>query len=285
MKTIRTQDNHYEVFGEIYENVRELVDTVKARPHIFDRRDFLSESYVCDSPNHYGFKDGMSLVKDCLQSNVKTNALKAIQSGIKPVSHKIKINFSKNVAGFTPIVPLALINVPNSMRSQKRVAVKAKVVNLYVNISVACCHSETEISEAGQALMNYVIGLEQDGYRVGLTAFWGTCNYCSNSLAFIGLKLKDPSQPLDIKRCAYPFVNPSFHRGICFGWYQRTKDIHQQEGYGQVPREDSPYAPLLQSAMGTKNGVVVYFEDILRQGNSHITDALSKCADKGIVRA
>ena len=279
MRSIKNSETHYNLLGEIYESPRELVNSLKARTLAFGDEDFLSDGYVCKDTSFFGFRDGESLVNDCLTSKVDTDCLTAIKDGIHPVSNHTKIAFSKNVAGFSPIVPLALINAPKAMRTQKRVTVKSKVINLYVSVSVASRFSLDQMKKAGQSMMNYVLGLEQEGYRVGLTAVWGSQN--DSSVAFVGMKVKDPSQPLDIARCAYPFVNPSFARGIGFSWYQRTDGFPHDSCYGYALSKSKGYHNQLQNALGAKNDILIYFQDVINNGVDVIKEAMSekaKCA-------
>ena len=282
MRTIKNNETYYQILGELFECPRELVSTLQARPHVYDE-DFFSKGYRCSDSDFYGFTDSESLVNDCLTSKVNTDSLKAIKEGLHPISNATKIKFSKNVAGFNPIVPLALINVPKAMRTQKRVTVKSKVINLYISVGVASHYTLKQMREAGKNLMNYVIGLEQEGYRVGLTAIWGAVR--GESVAFVGMKVKDPSQPLDIARCAYPFINPSFTRGICFGWYQRTDGFPHDCCYGAPLSKKSPYHTQLEKVMGDKSSIVVYFQDIISDGVGVIKDALSNKTENGPVRA
>ena len=286
MRTIKTTNN-YTVFGEIFENTREMINVIERRTcvdrDIFD--DIFQDSYVCDRPSFKGFKTKESLIQDCLSCKVDTSSVQSIQTGLRPSQNITKVKFFNDVAGFKPIVPLALINQPKAMRSQRLVQHKAKVIDLYVNIS--CCGSYTlsEIERAGADLMTYVLSLEQQGYRVSLTTFWGTI--CPDrNVSLVGVKVKDSSQPLDIKRCAYPFINPSFHRGICWGWYERTEGFCHSKGFGCPMSKWSAQAQDVKKALGIKNGTVLYFSDILDVGRPYIESTIQmECPQNGPVRA
>lgn len=272
MRTIDIQGRNVRVFGEIFNSTREIVDVVSAREHVFDDADFFDPNWVCNDPYWNGWTYSKDLIKDCVMSKADEEVIEGIKAGITPSIEGVKIRNFANVQGFAPIVPNALMGLPNSMMDQRRVNIKAKVLNLYVNISTHGGYSASSLAKAGTKLMQYVIGLEQSGYRVGLTAFWGT--ECDGDVALIGVKVKDPSQPLDITRCAYPFVNPSFHRGIGYGWYQRTNGFHHSWGYGHVPRHSSSCHRDIQRALSAENGVVVYFQDILDEGEDAIKEAI-----------
>lgn len=281
MRTIRTQSD-YTVFGEIFDNAQELINTVKGRKHVFDR-DFFG-GYQCHN-SWYGFTDTDSLIQNCLSHSVDTRSINAIKTALKP---KIQCNRTKtfnSVIGYIPNVPLALMNVPTSMINRKKVEIKSKVINLYVNISCHGGYSPNDIVDAGKTLMDYIIGLEQNGYRIGLTAFWSTSNDY-NEVSLVGLRIKDSSQPLDISRCAYPFMNPSFHRGICYAWYQRTGGFEHDWGYGQPISNGSSQNECIKKALGTKdNGLVLCFEDILKSGKAYIESTLTDCPQNHPLRA
>lgn len=287
MRTIKAKNN-YTVFGEIFENAREMINVIEGRKcvntNIFN--DIFDEDYHCPEPSFYGFKTKPALIQDCLTSKVDTSSVQAIQTGLRPSQNITKVKFYNDVVGYKPIVPLSLMNLPKSMRSQKTIHHKAKVIDLYVNISCSGSYSLSEIEKAGADLMTYVLSLEQQGYRVSLTTFWGTV--CpDNNVSLVGMKVKDSSQPLDIKRCAYPFINPSFHRGICWGWYERTEGFNHSSGFGMPMTRHDDQAQDVKDALGIKNGtVVLYFMDILSRGRSYIESTIEQeCAKNGPVRA
>ena len=283
MRTIKAKSD-FTLFGEVYNNAQELITTIQGRKLVFGSRDFF-DNYTCHNPKHYGFTTTENLIKDCLSHRVETETIKAIKTQIKPVAQGNRIKSFNSVVGYIPNVPLALMNIPTSMINQRKVALKSKVINLYVNISCCGNHSGCEIEDAGKALMDYIVGLEQTGYRVGLTAFWGTENDYGD-VSLIGLRIKDSSQPFDISRCAYPFMNPSFHRGICYAWYQRTEGFEHDIWYGRPIMGRSYKNKLIQQILGSKdNGHVLCFEDILCNGKPYIEKTLTDCPQNAPIRA
>lgn len=271
MKTTKRTIDGTLVLGETFNSPQELLSVLGQRPHVFDQ-DFYPDDYVCNDPSFYGWTKSKQVKADFLNAKCDPSVLKAID-GEQPTSAR-KTEFYHDVVGFKPIVPLALMGQPKAMANQRTVLVKRKVINMHVSIGAHCGYSIAELSEAGKTIIEYIIGLEQQGYRVNLTVYFAT--YWGD-VAYLGLRVKSASQPLDISRCAYPFVNPTFLRGIGFMWYQRTDGFEHSYGYGQpIGRKTGSAMRAFEESLPRENKIVLYLADIIKGGKEELDKALSE---------
>lgn len=126
-----------------------------------------------------------------------------------------------NVQGFAPIVPNALMGLPNSMIDYKTQPKKTKIIEFYVVIDRAWCVDADEIEDKMVKQLADIAELEKQGFRcrisVVFTAYGGksTDEQCG---LVCSVKVKDESQPFDIKRLTFPIVNPAMLRCLMFGW-------------------------------------------------------------------
>lgn len=141
-----------------------------------------------------------------------------------------RIKFENSVAGFAPVVPLALMGVPNSMISMKQIPMKQKVLDLYVDMTASACREPDEFIKAGKEIMSAIVNLEKQGYRLNL---YSCQNYYKDRSAdMMVMKVKSASQPLDLKRCSFSVAHPAFFRMIGFDWYSKVPGGKYREGYG-----------------------------------------------------
>lgn len=282
MKTIKTNIENYHIFGESYENPRELLNTICARDCFFEtHRDRLRDDF--EGNEWCGYRNGKELKADFLSNKCDSESLKALTSVIKPHGKDTpKVRFHNDVVGFKPVVPLALMNVPKSMFNHKTVTIKSKILNMCVDIGASGGYGPYQLREAGKVIFEAIMGLEQAGYRVNLTVY--DTSVMDTDIAWRGLKVKDSSQPLDVARCAYPFVNPAYMRGIGFAWYQRTRGFQHEGGYGHPVRSPSEKRSF-EKSVNDKNAVFMYITDVLDNGKEAVDKALSVTVKNGPVRA
>ena len=133
-----------------------------------------------------------------------------------------------NQAGFAPIVPNAMMNLPNSMLDVKRVKVPQKILNCIVVIDRACGNSTSKIERKMAEQLSWIAGFEASGYRCRISVAMFPVNGGPRDKEFPAMlvKIKDEGQPFDIKRVAYPMVAASMLRVISFAWVcsTQTKD-------------------------------------------------------------
>lgn len=220
-------------FGvELFDSAQELVKVNRERPH----------RHQDDTIRHFDHKESWAgvgsyeeaekLLADGWEENIDKlkNGLKNVGVG----SGK-RVTFQNSVVGFAPVVPLALQNVPNCMINTRIKPIKAKVINLYYDITVSGATNKAKVFENGQRIMQAVLNLESQGYRVRLNAVQG---YCGNNHEQDGdilvVKVKSENQPIDLKRIMFPFTHVSMFRVIGFAWYERSPISYSRHCYGKA---------------------------------------------------
>ena len=171
-------------------------------------------------------------------------ALQFLEEGYQPTVEKLKagiksnlqgngkrISFHNDIVGYAPIVPLAILGVPNSMISSRMKPIKAKVIDVYYNMTASSGTNSKDIIDAGVKLLSAVIALEQQGYRFNLYAVQ---NYYKTGVCYmLKVKVKDAMQPIDLKRISFPLTHTGFFRVIGFDWYSKCPEAKYISCYGR----------------------------------------------------
>lgn len=142
-----------------------------------------------------------------------------------------KINFTNNVHGFIPNVPLSIMNVPNSMIDIQTTQVKSKVLNVVYDRGASCSVSTEEILEVGLNVVNTIVNLEMSGYRVNLKIMNTYCN--GDSYDILIVNVKNANQSLNLKKMIFPLANPAWLRVIGFDWQDKSPITEYKCGRGR----------------------------------------------------
>lgn len=232
--TIAGYPNGTDVRMEQFDNCREIVQVCKNRPRAkgFYKCHF-EEGYKCDKDF-----EGISKMSEAydMMNNGWCEKVDALKDSIRNVQQKMasdKISGLKSdVVGFVPIVPNALMGLPNSMLNTNIKPKKNKVINILYGLDFSCYVSTDDILKAGLKVMRHIMKLEAQGFRVRLTAF--QCyNPRNNEFQHIlTVKCKSEDQPLDAQRVMFPMFHPAMFRSIGFGWYETLPESTYIDGYG-----------------------------------------------------
>lgn len=144
----------------------------------------------------------------------------------------MRFQFKNEIVGFAPVVPLAMKGVPNCMINMRMTPIKAKVLDIYYDITSSAGTDSDKIIEVGRSILGAIIELEQQGYRFNL---YGVQTYSdSDSCDMLVVKLKSAGQPLDLKRVSFPLTHTAFFRVFGFDWYSRVPGGKYRGGYGHA---------------------------------------------------
>ena len=216
-------------------------------------------------------------------------ALRLMETGYQPTVDKLKsalkanvfgeqkrIKFENNVHGFVPIVPLAMKGVPNSMVNMTMKPIKAKVVDVYYDITDSCGTSIQTMTKSGQKLLGAIIELEKQGYKFNLYAIQSYTD--SRGADVLCVKIKSSNAPLDIKRMSFPLTHPAFFRVIGFDW-QGKCPIARYIGYGRghaLTREitDKEASEMIRQLFG-KNAIYIAGKRIKDKDEDYIKEVLT----------
>lgn len=175
-------------------------------------------------------------------------ALEIMHNGYQPTVEKLKdgmkqakvqgqakrISFFNDVSGFAPVVPLALLNVPNCMQNSYMKPIKAKVLNIYYDMTASCGTKKEDIMKAGQDLLSAIIELEMQGYKFNLFAIQTYYEDSKLGCDMLCTKIKSSNTPLDLKRISFPLTHPAYFRVIGFDWVSKTPKGTYRYGYGHA---------------------------------------------------
>lgn len=216
-------------------------------------------------------------------------AVALMESGYQPSVDKLKASikanvrgqvkrtqFYRDVCGFNPIVPLAIQGVPECMLNSRMTQIKAKVVDVYYDMTANCGVDKKEIMDAGAKVLGAIMELEMQGYRFNLYAvqsyFIG-----GEGCDMLVVKVKSASQPVDLKRISFPLTHTAFLRVIGFDWYSRTPKGKHRNGYGRsIGYEfDDQHITAGFKEMFGKNAVAFSASKIITKDSTHIKEVLT----------
>ncbi len=211
------------MYVERFDNYKEFIETL-------DRRlpeEKKNNPNGCKLGSWHGvnsWEEAYKLLLEGWDKPVKSMAMSFDRNLIK-VREKTRRKTFSNVAGFAPIPAHAVMNLPNSMLDQKMERRKTKVLDFLIMIDRACSPSANEIEERMSKQLAGIAALERDyGYRcrisVSFVPFSGRPRNGKTNVCCV-LKVKDESQPFDIKRLAFPTVHVAMLRALMFRW-ERT---------------------------------------------------------------
>lgn len=153
-----------------------------------------------------------------------------------------------SVCGFAPVVPHAIMGLPNAMLSFKNQPTSAKIIDIYVNCAYSYGTTEDDIIQTGLTITKIIRNYELNNIRVNLYAGFSVYEMNKYKAQTIGLsvKLKDSSAPLNMLKVVFPLIHPAFLRRIYFRYIETTeKGILNafKEKYGKIGGSISKLLP------------------------------------------
>ena len=221
-------------------------------------------------------------------------ALEFMEKGYQPIVDEIRnsmkmamkgktekrFSFQNNITGFAPVVPLAMMGVPNNMIDGKMKRIKAKVIDVIYDITCSAGTSPEDILKAGQTMLGVLIKLEKQGYRFNLYAMQSYSEDKSADLLIV--KVKSANQMLDLKRASFPLMHPGFFRVIGFDWYSKCPGAKYRDGYGHAisyKMSTTEYTKTLKELYG--NNVVGFScKELLHRDDKYIEEAITNAKNK-----
>lgn len=272
MRTLRHVDDT--VFGkgwiESFDCADEVVRTCANRKTRFDRDQQKRRDY--DFIGVHSYQEACELMRTGYEPSVEK-----LKAGIKSSlqGQGKRISFFNDVVGFAPIVPLAIQGVPQSMQNSYMKPIKAKVVDVYYDMTVNCNVDKDDLQKAGIKLMSAILALEAEGYKFNL---YCTQTYYSNkSFDMLCTRVKNSNTPLDIRKISFPLTHPAYFRSIGFDWYTRMPESTQRSGFGHsfaYDYSEQDVAKGFKQIFG-KNAVVFTAAKMLKQDSEHIKRVLT----------
>ena len=227
MRRTEEKYNGTHVIIEEFKDFRDLERVTNSRPFIWgdNSREVTDEEYFrkCSS---YG--EAQSYLLNGYNENVD-KMVKGVHA-LQKAGRSQKIKRYADVVGFTPIVPNAIMGLPTSMLNQKKVQVQSKIITIVCDIGVSGGVKADKVLEFGCKLINCIMNLEKNGYRVRLDVLQSFSTKAEQY--WLRVPLKNENQPVNIKRLSFPLTHVAFLRYICFDWVERLPKSKELSGYG-----------------------------------------------------
>ena len=189
----------------------------------------------------------------------------------------IRTQFHNDVVGYAPIVPLAILGVPNSMVNSRKVIVPNKVVNIYFDKVAVCDKTSRQIEDACSKFMSALIAVENQGYRVNLYISEAHTDTSGENVDMMLIKVKDSNSPLDLQRISFPLAHAAFFRVIGFDWFTRCPEARFKSGLGTNMTRKFSHKEVVDAfeEMFKEKCVVFEMEDIITKSEKHIIEAIT----------
>lgn len=212
---------------ETYNSFTELLETCDSRKQNFgDAR--TEEDFRFTGVHNY------EEARELLQYGYSKD-IKYIQAKVGELQKQGTVNkpkFINDIVGYAPIVPNAIIGIPQSMINQKMNPKKAKVVTVVYNGGNPARRDKKDILEYGAKFVSYVMNLEKQGFRVKIDSLLSFNNGDSENY-ILRVPVKSEFNPIDLKRICFPLIHSAMQRSIGFDWYERLPEARQISGYGR----------------------------------------------------
>jgi len=233
MKIKETIKKNYMIFKHEYVNLTDFLNTLnnnKINYKIFG--DYLSsEKGDYNFTKTSSFEDAWNMCRFGWNEGFEEfhDEIKRIE--LQYVYKFRKVNTYKPI-GCNPSVPRYLLGIPNNMHFKEKIYDK-KVIDIYFDISYSHYVTFEQIINRGiltLALINY---LEKTKFFAVNLHFIGLSK-CDDEILFLDIPLKKEKEQLNIKKCYFPIVHPSFLRRLCFRALEITNVTNKwNNGYGQ----------------------------------------------------
>ena len=216
----------YNVNGERFENISEFKKTNASRTKL--RNSFDPDDIDTDFTGVKSYDEAINLLTTGYKEALENfNTLLKLRG-----KKKKKVTFKNDVQGFVPIVPHAIMGLPQSMINTHITKIKTPVIDIYYDPRFSCNADRSDFIDAGRKMLSSIFQLEKSGVKINLYY----CNFKteknSSYLDVCVLKLKDSNRPLDINRITFPIAHPAMLRVFSFEWMSKVPNGKYRDGYG-----------------------------------------------------
>ena len=178
------------------------------------------------------YEEAVSLFKNGWDDMAKTLTKKLnVQPSCSVTSYVQKTVY--DIVGFQCSVPRYLQGIPTNMVNKRLTPVKQKVVTLNKDFTYNSKTSTEDIIEASIQTMQVVKMIEAQGIRVNLNIIFGVKGgWNAKTKEVCKIRVKSASERVNISKLAFPLVNPSMFRRLCFRYIEVAPTITDAYKYG-----------------------------------------------------
>lgn len=260
-RTIKKTDRHEYIIEE-FNSYNELITVNDSREQNFGKARTASDRKWYGST----YEEAIEMLRYGWQDKEKVNRVMEKIGELEKMQETQKMSFKNDIVGYAPIVPLAMLGVPQNMINCTRKPKKAKVINLVIDISVSCNVDSESILDWGAKMVSKVINLEKQGFRVRIDIIKTFIDTSYGTKAHVlKLPIKNENQPFDIQRMMFPIAHTAMGRRIGFDWYERLPEAEQLGGYGTplIHHTRERAEEIKRNILDTKNSYIIHrMEDI-----------------------
>ncbi len=237
-KTINLSGNtrkmYYEQFNSYDEYWRIVEQRERTNSHD-ESRNVLTKKF---EKNWYGvstYKEAKELLVNGWGQKV-SKIQNALKKEIELCDTKRVARAFSNVCGFMPIVPNAIIGLPNCMIDTRKDLKKTRVIKIMIEIGCCCQYDSDEIIDYFSKVLARIYALEKSGYRCRievLSTFSSPEKEYTETVVGHSILIKSENQLFDTKRMAFPIAHSAMLRVFGFGWENSLPiDYNSYHTYG-----------------------------------------------------
>lgn len=269
---INTQNHkNYNIMIEDYNSAFDVAEDCNTRKITYSNFDKAEEFDNWGWRGCKNYNEALELLKNGYVdkvNSIKSKLEKSIRGIVK------RITFNNDIVGYAPIVPLAILGVPNSMINSIMKPIKAKVLDIYYDMTCCAAVESSDIIKCGISFLETIIGLEMQGYRIRLTSVQIYTD--SKGCDILKINIKNSNQPIDLKRISFPMIHTAFFRVIGFDWYSKTPKGTYRHGYGHDLNREFSNNELkeFKEQVFEKNGIYISAAQIINKDAKNIEEII-----------
>lgn len=232
---------YYEQFNSYDEYVKILEQRNKDNAHRVEHKlENLNDVYHRES-DWYGVKsydEAKNLLVKGWDSQVEY-LKKRLTKEIDLIDDKKVSRMFNDVAGFMPIVPNAIMNLPISMINIRTERKKSKIIKFLIGMNRSWTYDSKKIIDKMSKILARIAVLEKHGYRCRIEIFGSFHDGSENNKTIVchSVLIKSENQLFDLKRVAFPIAHTAMQRVFGFGWENSVPlkfDEYHEYGLGRA---------------------------------------------------
>ncbi len=208
------------MYYEQYENYQEFLKTVEER----DRTNSHGSHSLKENSDRgswcgvQNYEEARRLLVNGWDAKVEY-LKEQFEKAQKELDDKKVVKQFNDVVGFMPIVPNAILGLPNCMINNRTERKKAKVIKFLIDTTASCGEDSDDMIKYYSQVLARIAILEKKGYRCRIEIFQNYSNENQSTVkASFSVLIKSENQPFDIKRMAFPMAHTAMFRVFGFGW-------------------------------------------------------------------
>ena len=201
-----------------------------------DKLPLSGSSSTAEDVCEVGFKQAMEIARTGGRHATDVERLKSAMSGI-PRTTEMNTSgqeITSDVIGFAPIVPNAMMGLPDSMLNLVAIEAPAPVIKIGVHVGRGWAVEESTVYYRAAALLAGLDVLHSQGYKTELWACWRNQDDTGNAV-HVDVLVKPENAQWDYEVASFCFGNPAMQRRLFWACGERSGKAGEQvtkDSYG-----------------------------------------------------